>query len=189
MKFATKFTQSISLLVLCSGYGICSNVDGVTLYALSCKINVPNGYEIWPDYKGVIHATYSVIGSPQILESPIYPVFEYDPTGEYDPTVSQKDRSPNEDVEYLILSEEQLGRYRFLEVKYDINRFLKIEDLQGNIKLIERQPETWYVITTHEAHFSSIALFGTFFVDQFRLCAKESANKSLNTDVGDADAG
>lgn len=123
------------------------------------------------------------------MDSTTYPVFEYDPTNEYDPTESLKDHSHNEDVEYLILAEKQLGRYKFLEVEYDINKFLEVEDSQQKISWIEQQHETWYVVTTHESHFRSIAMFGTYFVDQFRLCAEKSANKSLNTDAGNADAG
>ncbi len=159
MKPIAKFMLAF---VLCSTFAVQAfdaETTGVTLNALGCKINIPDGYFLSPANQGVIQASYS--GND----------FSSNPAFHYFPGVSLDDHVSKTGIYYRVLSEERLGELRFLKVKFDVG---SSHDL------------TWDVITSDSAFFESWAFPGGTFLDQFRECATGSSNESLVTDTSDA---
>jgi hypothetical protein len=161
MNTISKFALALIVFLLAASQVGCSETDRRKLLALGCQIYMPNNYDLTPNEQGNIHSMYAG------ADAASYPVIQYYPKVSFDDHVSK------ENIAFKILSEEQLGHLRFLRVKFYVNAY----------------ENTWDVIAGDSAFFVSQAMRGTEILDQFKTCARELANKSLNTDASDAGAG
>jgi hypothetical protein len=161
MNTISKFTLALIVFLLAASQVGCSETDRGKLLALGCQIYMPNNYDLTPNDQGNIHSMYAG------ADAASYPVIQYYPKVSFD------DHASKENIAFKILSEEQLGHLRFLKVKFYVNAY----------------ETTWDVITSDSAFFVSQAMRGTEILDQFRACAGELANKSLNTETRSAGSG
>jgi len=161
MNTISKFVLAFIATILIAGQVGCSETDDVKFIGLGCQFYIPNGYDLSPNEKGNIHSMYAG------ADSSLYPTIQYYPKEYFEDYVKR------ENIYHEILSEKQVGHLRFLKVDLFLNS-------HGSI---------WDVIASDSGFFASDAMHGTEFPDQFRACAEKIANKSLNTDTGDAGAG
>jgi len=155
----------ISVITFCALVAACQPESSISedleLNALDCKIQIPDGYRL-TNSNGFIHGTlwHHDPGLPNIFQ--------------YDPDHSMKDKASKNNIYFRILSEEQLGSLSFLKVA------LEPED---------NSRSTVDVITNDSEFFLASEVTESIFLDQFKECVGKLANKSLNTDTGDAGAG
>ncbi|MCW8927102.1 MAG: hypothetical protein OQJ84_12655 [Xanthomonadales bacterium] len=161
MNIIAKLTLAFTFCLPIAGQTGSNETDGVALRALNCKIQIPDGYVISVNNVGNLQALY--FGADHSL----YPNIQYYPNSNFETYVSENN------IAFVMLSEEKLGPFRFLKTRIQLNG----------------QKADWDVVASDSAFFALNAVGNTGFLNQFRACATKIANKSSNPDASDAGVG